>query len=244
MAGRRRARPDPGRTDPADDLRRQQEHAAQVWRELTASETATALADELSQPMAAILASTQALLRTYRRGPSHDLQSQEAVQDVSREAFRASKIIQRMRFLVQRRQRARHPLDVNQAIRSLAILLQAGAREHGAGLSFDLAPGLPASVGDRTQIQQAVLGIVRNAFETMTALPAEGRVVHVRTEPGEGNVSVTVEHSGPPVDDETMARPFVPFLCQAIVEAHGGRIEATRNQGRGLTVRFSLPAAV
>jgi signal transduction histidine kinase len=33
-------------------------------------------------------------------------------------------------------------------------------------------------------------------------------------------------------------------MCRSLITAHRGRIEVSRKAGRGLTVRFSLPAAV
>jgi C4-dicarboxylate-specific signal transduction histidine kinase len=247
---------DVGSADSSDDLRRQQEHA-QVSRELTASETAGALANELSQPLTAILASADALLRTYQRRATRDPQIQEAIEDVAREAFRAKEIVQRMRVLVRRRQARKEPLDVNEAIRSVATLIEAVAREHAVRLTFDLAPRVPTVVADRTQVQQVVLSLVRNACEAMSTSPPDTRALHVRTAMGKDMISVTVEDCGPRVDDDTLALLFVPFftskpeglgiglsLCRSIVEAHGGRIHVSRRAGRGLAVRFSLPAAV
>ena len=246
------------RATPIEEILRGQEHAARAARELTASETARALADELSQPLTAILASAQALLRTSRERPSPDPQIHEAVEDVAREAFRASKIVQRMRALIRRRQASKLPLDVNEAVRSVAPLIEAWGCERGVDLHFNLAPDLSTTVGDRTQIQQVVLSLARNACEAMMTLPPAKRVLHVRTATTRDNmISVTVEDSGPPIGDDTLALLFVPFftskpdglgiglsLCRSIVEAHGGRIDVARRKGRGLSVRFSLPAAL
>jgi signal transduction histidine kinase len=249
--------PAPRSVDPAEEIR-QHEQAAQASRELTASETAGALANELSQPLTAILASADALLRTYRAHGSRDPEILEAIEDVSREAYRAKEIVQRMRALIRRRQPGKQPIDVNETIRSVSSLIQAEARAHGVRLTFDLASGLPAATGDRTQIQQVVLSLVRNACEAMETNPSGNRVLHVRTgRDGNNTISVTIEDSGPPIADDTLALLFVPFftskpdglgiglsLCRSIVEAHGGRIDVARRDGRGLAVRFSLPAAV
>jgi len=64
-----------------------------------------------------------------------------------------------------------------------------------------------------------------------------------------------VSDTGPGLSDEVAARLFQPFvttkekgmgigltICQSIIEAHGGRIWATPNQGSGVEFRFSLPA--
>ena len=101
------------------------------------------------------------------------------------------------------------------------------------------------------------MSLVRNAFDAMVPLPPEERVLRVRTAAAPGAIAVTIEDSGPPVDDDTLARLFTPFytsktdgvgiglsMCRSLIAAHHGQIEASRNAGRGLTVRFSLPAAV
>lgn len=224
-------------------------------RALTAGETAAVLADEVSQPLTAILATAQALLRTYRKNPQADPDVQDAIADVSRQATRAAKIVQRMRTIVRRREVRRLRLDLNETVRSTAALLYAGASQHGASLSLDLAPSLPECLGDGAQIQQVVLSLVRNAFDAMTPVPPHERFVRVRTGAVGHTVMAAVEDSGPPLDDEALSRLFVPFqtskaeglgislsLCRSIVEAHRGRIEVVRNDGRGLVVRFFIPA--
>jgi C4-dicarboxylate-specific signal transduction histidine kinase len=244
-------------TNPVEELRRQEERAGRSSRELTASETAAALTDELSQPLTAILANAQALLRTYAKRPQVDPELQDAIEDVTREAFRAAKIIHRMRVLVRRREARKRRLDVNEAIRSIAGLIHAEATERGVGLTFDLAPSLPESLVDAIQIQQVLLSLVRNSFDAMMTLPPGERVMRVRTAAAGEVIAVTIEDAGPPIDDDTLTRFFTPFytskadglgiglsMCRSIVEAHRGRIDVVRNAGPGLTVRFYLPVAI
>jgi hypothetical protein len=76
-------------------------------RALTAGEIALNL-DELSQPLTAILATARALQRTFLKSPAVDPEVTEAVADVTGQAFRAAKIVHRMRKIVQRRE-ARRP---------------------------------------------------------------------------------------------------------------------------------------
>ena len=71
---------------------------------------------------------------------------------------------------------------------------------------------------------------------------------------GQGLVVVTVRDSGVGVPESELTRIFEPFvttksqglgmglaISRSIVEAHGGRIWATRNDDRGLTVHIQLP---
>ena len=224
-------------------------------RALTTAESAALLADELSQPLTAILATAQALLRTYGKGPPADPEVRAAIEDVTHQAARAAKIVQRMRTIVRRREARKLRLDLNATVRSIDGLLYAGARQHGVSLSFDLARNLPECLGDGVQIQQVVLSLVRNAFDAMSHVPPPERFLRVRTGAAGDSVMAAIEDSGPPLDDAALARLFVPFqtskavglgidlsLCRSIVEAHGGRIEAVRNGGPGLVVRFFIPA--
>jgi two-component system sensor kinase FixL len=178
----------------------------------------------------------------------------DALEDIANDASRAGEIIRRLREMVHRGESKKEPLDVNAAIRGVEPLLRAGALEHNVALDLELAPGLPETLGDVIQIQQVILNLARNATEAMLSMPKESRRLCIRTSRDSGSLAVEVEDTGPPVDDETFARLFVPFettkpgglgmglsVSRSIVEAHGGRIAADRDPVGGLRVRFSLP---
>jgi signal transduction histidine kinase len=115
---------------------------------------------------------------------------------------------------------------------------------------------LPLVIGNPIQIQEVVANLVANAFDAMSAIRDRARVLRVtckRREPG--GILVTVEDSGSGLEPKSKDRIFEPFFstksdgmgmglmfCQAVVEAHSGRIWATDNVPQGAIFQFILPA--
>src|SRR5262249_36522248 len=119
-----------------------------------------------------------------------------------------------------------------------------------------LADGLPMVYGDRIQLRQVLLNLIRNAFEAMYQVQERDRVLAVRTSSVTlGVITVEVQDRGTGVDETAMEHLFHPFFTtkaggmglglarsRSIIAAHGGWIWATRNPERGLTMSFTLPA--
>lgn len=230
---------------------------AHVGRVATLGEMAAVLAHELNQPLTAILANAQATRRMLASDRAGREELDEALADIAAGAGHASGIIKRLRTLLRRGDVKKEPLDVNEAIHAVEAFAKADARQHGARLVLDLAPGLPEVLGDRVQIQQVVLNLVHNGAEAMATAPdSEREIVITSSLEDDAVVRIAVRDSGPAVDQAAIARLFEPFfttkneglgmglpICQTIVESHGGRLWASRNPDRGLTVQFTLPCA-
>jgi len=145
--------------------------------------------------------------------------------------------------------------DVNELVRGIEPLTKMEALHNNVSLVMDLAPDLPATVGDRIQLQQVMLNLVRNGCDAMRdgARPG-GRLVLRTALTRPGTLEITVEDAGPPLSDEAFAHMFQPFyttkpgglgvglsISRSIVEAHGGLLWASRNPERGLTMHLTLP---
>src|SRR5262249_30507167 len=148
--------------------------------------------------------------------------------------------------LLQKRQPERAPLDINDAIGEIAVLLQHQLTREGVDLNLDLATGLPLVHGDRVQLQQVVLNLMVNAVEALGHREARPRELAVRSAADADAVVVSVKDSGPGIAPEQVEQIFDAFfttktggmgiglaICRSIVEAHGGRLWADPNAGRG-----------
>jgi len=124
-------------------------------------------------------------------------------------------------------------------------------------LRSDLAYNLPPVAGDRVQLQQVILNLVRNASDAMSGVEDRPRQLLIRTEPDEGgHVRLSVQDAGVGFDPQVMDRLFDSFyttkddgmgiglsVSRSIIASHRGRLWATPNEGPGATFSFSIPFA-
>jgi signal transduction histidine kinase len=122
-------------------------------------------------------------------------------------------------------------------------------------LRSELAEGLPPIIGDRVQLQQVTLNLLRNASDAMVGVDDRPRQLLVRTQREEnGRVRLSVQDAGCGVNPQDFERLFEPFyttknggmgiglsLSRSIIERHQGRLWAEPNDGPGITVSFSIP---
>jgi signal transduction histidine kinase len=167
---------------------------------------------------------------------------------------RASEIIQRLRSLSKKTETQKVVLNINDAISEVIPLVQQEVLSHRVSLRLDLAPTLPAVLGDRVQLQQVIINLIVNGMEAMAPVTDRPRQLVVRSQLDDSDqVLVAVEDSGVGIDPETANKLFNAFfttksggmgmglsICRSIIEYHGGMLWASRNAGPGATFQFTL----
>jgi signal transduction histidine kinase len=122
-------------------------------------------------------------------------------------------------------------------------------------LRLELAGNLPPVPGDRVQLQQVILNLLRNASDAMTSVNDRRRELLIRTERDEGDqVRLSVTDAGVGFEPQAVDRLFNAFyttkkdgmgiglsISRSIVESHHGRLWATANDGPGATFSFCIP---
>jgi signal transduction histidine kinase len=120
---------------------------------------------------------------------------------------------------------------------------------------MNLADGLPLVNGDRVQLQQVIINLLRNAIDAMREVENRPRHLLIQTEKDSGeNIRLIVQDTGVGFAPETAGRLFESFystknegmgiglaISRSIIEAHHGQIWATLNHGPGATFAFSIP---
>jgi signal transduction histidine kinase len=241
-----------------EEMRERQHQAelAHAARLSTLGEMAAGLAHELNQPLAAIVSWATGCQVRIEAGTADIDTLARVVSEISDEAIRAAEVLRRIREFARSGEIKRERVDPNELVRGAARLATGDARRGGVDVSLALADDVPAVEVDRVQISQVVVNLLLNAFEAMGGTKRGERRVELATARATDGVEVTVRDSGEGLAAAVQHTLFDPFvttkedglglglaISRRIVEAHGGRLWATANDGRGAIFHFTLPLA-
>lgn len=222
-------------------------------------EMATGIAHELNQPLTAIANYAAVGSEMVDAGNKNPAKLVKALDSVQVQAERASEIIRRLRQFVKKQSPQRVNVNINMLVKDVVSFMEAETRKQSIQIELKLAGELPLVFADAIQIEQVLLNIVRNSLDAMQNAGIEKPELVIRTSiNGDGNVHVYVSDTGPGIDKKALTHIFEPFvttkgaqgmgmglsISRSIIEAHGGRLWAESDVGRGTTFYFTLPVNV
>jgi signal transduction histidine kinase len=235
-----------------DALNKVRSELAHVARVTTLGALTASIAHEVNQPLSGIVTNASTSLRMLADDPPNIEGARETARRTIRDANRASEVIARLRALFGKKALAMECVDLNEAIREVVALAASEFQRDRVAIRSELATDLPSTQGDRVQLQQVVLNLLRNARDAMLGANGGPRSVVIKTACDDGGVRLTVTDSG--VGVESPDRLFDAFystksngmgiglwVSRSIIESHRGRIWAERNEGPGTTFGFWLP---
>jgi PAS domain S-box-containing protein len=238
-------------------LQKAQADLAHMARVTTLAELGSSIAHEVSQPLAAIRVGGDACQLWLAADPPNVDEARQAIQRIIDDGNRATEVIARIRALLRRGEPTKEPLSVDELIHETVALTRTELTRHGVDVETDLRATL-AVVGDRVQLQQVLVNLFLNGADAMSAVTDRPRRLAVRSrDDGETHVVVDIADTGVGFASGDVDRIFAAFfstkadglgmglsISRSIVEAHGGRLWATPNDGSfGATLHFTLPAA-
>jgi len=237
-------------------LREIEGELAHALRISTMGEMAVAIAHELHQPLAAVVNYAGACTELVKATGARRTKMLSYLEQVSSQTLRAGEIIRRLRGFIEKKEPEHGPLTMKSVIEQTTPLLMAEAKHHGVSLEFALADDAPSVLGDRVQLQQIIVNLVKNAVEATSANDVGDRRVLVESSaPTDGGiVEVRVSDTGPGLSGEEHLKAFEPFystkdagmgfglsISRTIAEAHGGSLVARDTSGKGATFCLALP---
>ena len=214
-------------------------------------ELVAGVAHEVNNPLSSISAFAQLLLRDGTLTPTQ----RESIDVIRAETMRASQVVKDLLAFARRSEPQRVPIDLNGVVTRTLRMRQYQFSESSVRVEQDLAPHLPAVLGDARQLQQVCLNLITNAVQAMSP---DGGLLRVRTYQTNDLVRLEVQDTGPGIAVDARAHIFEPFfttkkegegtglglsVSYGIVTSHGGTIEVAETGPGGTTFRVTLPAA-
>ena len=147
-------------------------------------------------------------------------------------------------------------VDLSAMIRDVMDELEVILERRGIEVALSLHTPLPTVRGDRDALHRVLVNVLVNAADSISG---GGRIV-VRARPAQlssvfvSAVQIEITDTGAGIPAELIPRVFEQGfttkrtghglglgICREIVEIHGGYMELASEQGKGTTVRLSLP---
>ena len=215
-------------------------------------ELAASLAHEVKQPIAAAIMDAKTCARWLRRDAPDVAEACAAASRMVKDATRAADILDRVGSLYRRDTPQREPVDVNEMIQEMLVLLRDKANRNSVSIRTELDSELRPITADRVQLQQVLMNLMLNGIEAMK--DTSGELTVTSKETADGELLISVSDSGIGIAPDRADRIFEAFfttkphgtgmglsISRKIIELHGGRVWASANSGRGATFQFTLP---
>ena len=239
-------------------LNRARSELTHVGRVTTVNALTASIAHEINQPLSGIITNASTCLRMLE-GDHPDVDgARETARRTIRDGNRAADVVSRLRELFGKREFTLETLDLNEATTEVVALSSTDLQRQRIVVQSELAADLPSIAGDRIQLQQVILNLLRNASEAMATVDDRPRRLLLRTgHEDEQHVRLSVSDAGVGLDPATVDKLFDAFfttksggmgiglfVSRSIIERHQGRLWAESNvDGPGTTFSFSIPLA-
>jgi signal transduction histidine kinase len=235
-------------------LRQAQADLARISRVTTMGELTASLAHEVNQPIAAASTNANTCLRWLAGDTPNVEEARAAAMRIVKDGKRAAEIIKRIRLLFKKGTPEREPVDVNEVVREMTVLLGGETTRYDVVVTTDLSQYLPRVTADRVQLQQVLMNLMLNGIDAMKDVDRT-RELTIKSQRLENEqLMVSVSDTGMGLPAQQADQIFTAFfttkphgtgmglsISRSIIESHGGRLWAGDNSPRGATFCLTLP---
>ncbi len=229
---------------------------AHVTKVMSLGALTASIAHEVNQPLSGIVTNAGTCLRMLAADPPNVEGAQETARRTIRDSKRAADVIARLRGLFSKRSATIEAVDLNQTACEVIALMRSDLEQARVILRTEFAEKLPFVGGDRVQLQQVIMNLLRNGADAMSSVDDRPRGLSIKTEPdADATVRLTVQDAGIGFEPQHEDRLFDAFyttkrdgmgiglsVSRSIIESHSGHLWAALNDGPGAAFAFSIPA--
>lgn len=195
---------------------------------------ATGLAHELSQPLTAITQNLDTATTIAEQLDGDTTGLLDVLGDLNEQAHRSGDVIHALRGLVRKDEETAETFDIVELSKQTRRLMRQEAAAHGVKITSN-DKEQPAVRGNRVQIAQVLINLMRNAIDAMATENSPVRKIHITFETRPKALEVQVSDTGPGIDPNvTLFKRFETSkpdglglgltISKSIVEANGGKI--------------------
>lgn len=233
------------------NLTETQERLLQSERLATVGKLAAEVAHEIRNPLGSISLNLELLEDEIEAGTAtHSGETVSLIDSIKLELERLVEITDDYLRLARVPEPKLAYESVGTVLESLCDLLRGEVMERAVEIRLQIEPGLPRVLVDRKQLKQALLNILRNAFDAMPS----GGLVSISTRRADGHVEIAIADQGHGIPPEHLQQIFEPFfttkatgtglglaIAKDIVQGHGGIIGCSSQAGRGTVMTIRIP---
>ena len=211
---------------------------------------AASVAHEINNPLAAIIANAQILLKDI---PPENQDLIESVKLIELAGLRASHVVKNLLGLARKEEYEFAPMDINESIQDVLSMLSHEFVARPIAIRFERGQNLPPIIASREHLASIWINLLMNSIE---AIEGESGSIEINTFYDEGHFYVLIRDSGIGIPEEQLGRIFEPFyttkshgrgtglglsVVNRIVKAHSGSIQVDSEVGKGTTFTVILP---
>jgi two-component system NtrC family sensor kinase len=224
-------------------------------------ELVAGVAHELNNPLTSIILRAQML-----QSQTPDAETSRELDLIVAESQRSGKIVRGLLEFARQRPSESQAVQINRVINGALDLMGYELRTRNIRVEMSLAADLPSTQGDPYKLQQVMVNLLTNAWQSMEAshkgsflriTTRRARSVYASQEESSRNViRLTIQDDGPGIAPEVISRIFDPFfttrplgegtglglsIAYGIITEHKGHIWVESSQGNGATFIIELP---
>lgn len=242
----------------AEEIRHRQEaELAQVLRRASMGEMASALAHELSQPLAVIVNFANGLLRRIDTETVSTSDLENALGQIRDAAQRSKEIIKHVRDFVNLSRPQIQRESLNSIITEVNQLLHGSIKRNNIGMDISIPFDDIGILANRIEIEQVVFNLLKNSIDSLISSKTRKPQINIKAKlSGKTTVVILISDNGDGIDRHLADNIFNPYITtkesglgmglsisRTIIEGHGGRLTLARAGPRGACFRFTLTRA-
>ncbi|MFC4320412.1 ATP-binding protein [Litchfieldia salsa] len=206
-------------------------------------ELAAGIAHEIRNPLTSIKGFVQLMKETKSTPEQH-------VDIVLSELDRINQIVSEMLILAKPQMKIFNPFKLKNLIEHVIKLTSHEALLYGIDITINDRTKDPTMYGDRNQLIQVFINIIKNSIE---AMPKGGNII-ILVEQEDQEIAISISDNGPGIPEERLNKIGEPFftlkekgmglgltISNKIIHNHKGKMQILSRLGKGTTVKILLP---